>query len=125
MTAIIHVLSDITARKTAEEAQRELAAQRVLNVASDRLRSLGEMVTNIAHELKQPLAGVRGLAEHLLIAIEKEWGTSQERFREKLAHIVEQADRMSHIIEQVRIFAREAGKPDVRPWMSTTWCGPR
>ena len=114
MTAIIQVLSDITARKTAEEAQRNWRPSAFSHIASDRLRSLGEMVTSIAHELKQPLVGVRGLAEHLLIAIEKGWGTSQERFREKLARIVEQADRMSHIIERVRIFAREAGKPEVR-----------
>jgi histidine kinase len=35
--------------------------------------------------------------------------------REKVATIVEQADRMSHIIEHVRIFAREAGKPELLP----------
>ena len=66
------VVEDISQRKQAEEAEqaarRELQAQRVLRIASDRLRSLGEMVTSIAHELKQPLFGVRGLAEHLLIA---------------------------------------------------------
>jgi histidine kinase len=115
VAAIIHVLSDITARKKADDFERELAAQRVLSIAADRLRSLGEMAAAVAHELKQPLVGVRGLAEHLLISVEKGWDTSPEKLREKLKLIMEQADRMTHIIEQVRMFAREAGKPEVRP----------
>jgi C4-dicarboxylate-specific signal transduction histidine kinase len=69
----------------------------------------------MAHELNQPLVGVRGLAEHLLIALERGWPLSPDKLREKLALIVEQADRMSHIIEHVRRFARDAGKPDFRP----------
>jgi len=107
-----------TERKRAEEArkavERELEEQRVLSINSDRLRSLGQMAAGIAHELNQPLVGVRGLAEHLLIAMDRGWDLTEEKMQEKLQLIVEQADRMTHIIEHVRTFAREAGRPDLQ-----------
>ena len=117
-------------RKVAEEALRranegletrvaertsELERQRLLTTRTDRLRSLGEMAAGIAHELNQPLGGIRGLAEHLLLGIKRGWGHSEEQTSEKLQRILEQADRMSHVIEHVRIFARDAGKPETRP----------
>ena len=111
------LLNEIAERRRAEEARRaaeqELEAQRALSMRSDRLRSLGEMAAGIAHELNQPLVGVRGLAEHNLIAMDRGWDLPEEKLRERLAQIVEQADRMVHIIEHVRMFAREAGKADV------------
>ena len=88
--------------------------QRTLSIRSDRLRSLGQMAAGIAHELNQPLVGVRGLAEHILIALERGWELTQEKLKERLTTIVEQADRMSHIIDHVRMFAREAGKPELQ-----------
>jgi len=116
---ICAVARDITERKRTEEALRaaeqELEAQRVLSVHSDRLRSLGEMAAGIAHELNQPLVGVRGMAEHILLSLERRWELSPEILRKRLAGIMEQADRMVHIIENVRLFSREAGKPDLSP----------
>lgn len=98
------------ARKRAEQ---ELETQHQLKMRSDRLRSLGEMAAGIAHELNQPLVGVRGMAEHTLIGLDKGWDLSNDKLRERMDGIVEQADRMVHIIQQVRMFAREAGKPDL------------
>jgi PAS domain S-box-containing protein len=103
---------DITERKKAE---RELEQQRLLVMRSDRLRSLGERAAGIAHELNQPLVGVRGLAEHLLLGQQRNWNLGQQRMREKILRIIEQADRMSHIIEHVRRFACEAGRRQLRP----------
>ncbi len=107
--------SQIRATQMAERMTKELEQQRAVAMRSDRLRSLGEMAAGIAHELNQPLVGVRGLAEHILIAQDRGWNMDARTIREKVATIVEQADRMSHIIEHVRIFAREAGKPELRP----------
>jgi signal transduction histidine kinase len=107
--------SQIRATQIAERMTKELEQQRAVAMRSDRLRSLGEMAAGIAHELNQPLVGVRGLAEHILIAQDRGWNMDARAIREKVATIVEQADRMSHIIEHVRIFAREAGKPELRP----------
>jgi histidine kinase len=102
-------------RAEAEEMRDQLARQRLLTSRADRLRSLGEMAAGVAHELNQPLSGVRGLAEHLLLAHERGWQVAPEGLQQKLRLIVEQADRMSHIIDHVRVFAREAGRPETRP----------
>ena len=116
---VVYIMSDVTASFEAERARQaaehELATQRVLSMAADRLRTLGEMAAAIAHELNQPLSGARGLAEHLLIGMERGWDIPPAKLRERLALIVDQADRMSHIIERVRMFAREAGKLEVHP----------
>ena len=64
---------DITDRRSAEKA---LQSQQAIGIQSDRLRSLGEMSAGIAHELNQPLVGVRGMVEHVLIALERVWDTS-------------------------------------------------
>ncbi len=118
-TEIVGSLVDITQRIEADEArmnaERELEAQRALSIRSDRLRSLGEMAAGIAHELNQPLVGVRGLAEHVLISLDRGWEVSEDKLRDRVRRIVEQADRMVHIIDHIRMFAREAGKPDLCP----------
>lgn len=96
------------ARRKAEKVVKE---QQAKIVHSDRLRALGQMAAGIAHELNQPLVGVRGLAEHLLLAQERGWQMTEAQLREKLALIIEQADRMSHIIDHARLFAKDAASP--------------
>ncbi len=76
---------------------------------SDRLRSLGEMAAGIAHELNQPLAGISGIAEILLMQSEQQRSLEPAKTAERLQVILEQIDRMVHIIDHVRRFAREAG----------------
>ncbi|MBT5828574.1 MAG: HAMP domain-containing protein [Candidatus Latescibacteria bacterium] len=113
--ANIQLRTEISERTQAEEARNqaetELEAQRTRMMHSDRLRSLGEMAAGIAHELNQPLVGVRGFAEHILIGQELKWELKPEALTERMNNIIEQADRMVHIIQHVRLFAREAGKP--------------
>jgi signal transduction histidine kinase len=115
LTGIVFALttSQIRATQMATKMTRQLEQQRAISMRSDRLRSLGEMAAGIAHELNQPLVGVRGLAEHILIAQDRGWNMDAQAIRQKVATIVEQADRMAHIIEHIRIFAREAGKPEL------------
>ncbi|MFC1887151.1 ATP-binding protein, partial [Thermodesulfobacteriota bacterium] len=93
------------------EAETKLEKQRALRIRSDRLRNLGEMAAGIAHELNQPLVGVRGLAELILLEMEDRAEISWEEVRDNVGMIVEQADRMVHIINHVRSFARDAGSP--------------
>lgn len=94
------------------DAEKQLEQQRTLRVRSDRLRSLGEMAAGIAHELNQPLVGVRGLSELILLTMEDEQEISPEEIMHHVGVIVEQADRMVHIINHVRLFARDAGKAE-------------
>jgi signal transduction histidine kinase len=91
-----------------QEAEEELKAQRTLRMRSDRLRSLGEMAAGIAHELNQPLVGVRGFAELILHSMDSGLEISKDVIRSNTATIVQQADRMVHIINHVRLFARDA-----------------
>jgi PAS domain S-box-containing protein len=115
-TVIVGSIIDITQRRQAEaareNAEKELVEQRTLSIRSDRLRSLGEMAAGIAHELNQPLVGVRGLAEHLLVGMDRNWDLSSDKCKEKLKLILEQSDRMSSIIQNIRKFAREADNPE-------------
>jgi len=114
---MVGTLQDITDRVEVEEArdaaERELADQQALSMRADRLRSLGEMAAGIAHELNQPLLGVRGMAQHLLIALDRQWELPTKKLRDRLQKIIEQTDRMSHIIQHVRTFAKEAGRPEL------------
>jgi histidine kinase len=104
----------VKAREAQDLAERQLKEQRALSIASDRLRSLGEMAAGIAHELNQPLVGVRGLAEHIMIGLDRGWKFTDENIQKKVRLIVEQSERMTHIIDHVRVFAKEAGNPEVR-----------
>lgn len=97
----------VQTHRAKEEAERRLEEQRMFTLRSDRLRSLGEMATGVAHELNQPLMGVQGLAEHLLAGLERNWDLSSQESRSHLQKIVEQADRMAHIVEHVRKFSRQ------------------
>ena len=116
---VLAMVREISDHRRAEQAQRaaeeELEAQKALSMRSDRLRSLGEMAAGIAHELNQPLVGVRGLAEHILIGMERGWVLTEDELQERVTRIIEQADRMVHIIRHVRLFAREAGKVEKSP----------
>jgi C4-dicarboxylate-specific signal transduction histidine kinase len=115
---VLVACADIGDLKRAEDARREaerrLEQQRALAVTSDRMRSLGEMAAGIAHELNQPLTGVRGMAEHVMLGLDRDWQFDRDNLRAKAARIVEQTDRMTQIIEHVRMFAKEAGKPELR-----------
>ncbi len=109
---VLEMAINVTKRKKVEaqkeEAERRLEEQRARAILADRLRSLGQMAAGIAHELNQPLLGVRGLAEHILIALERGWKMSEESVRDKANLIIEQSDRMSHVIEHARMFAKGA-----------------
>ena len=98
--------------KKRHEVEIQLEKQQTIRMRSDRLRSLGEMAAGIAHELNQPLVGVRGLAELLLVKMDNRMDVAPEELRRNITRIVEQSDRMVHIINHVRLFAREAGNVD-------------
>jgi len=102
----IDITDRIQMEKARKDAERQLKEQRAKAILSDRLRSLGEMGTGMAHELNQPLLGVRGLAEHILIGFKRGWNIPEETIKEKIQLIIDQTDRMTHVIEHTRLFAR-------------------
>lgn len=87
-TAIRH---DITERKRIEAELREQAA----------LKSLGEMAAVVAHELKNPLAGLRGALE--IIARRMPGDSSDVRI---IKEMVTRIDSLNQMVQDLLVFAR-------------------
>ncbi len=82
---------DVTERKRTEELLRERAA----------LARLGEMAAVVAHEVKNPLAGIRG-------ALQVIGGRMPEKSRERgiIGDIVARLDSLNEIVHDLLVFAR-------------------
>ncbi|MGE3651055.1 MAG: PAS domain S-box protein, partial [Reyranellaceae bacterium] len=98
-----------------DETARRAAEVRLFDAS--RLATLGEMASNIAHEINQPLAVIRlaaeTLSEEFQLAEPEQVPADLRDFAErKLERIANQTERASTIIRDLRIFAR---KPDDQP----------
>lgn len=81
--------------QTVSSELQHLAAQR------DRLQAFGHIAAGIAHEVKNPLGGIRGAAELL-----GQW-SSEERSRDAASLIVGEVDRIRALVDELMVFARE------------------
>jgi PAS domain S-box-containing protein len=101
------ILRDVTeinqAKEREEQHQEELAH-------ASRLSIMGQMTSELAHELNQPLCAIMGNAESSLRAV-KSKETVSEKVASKIETIVKQTDRASKIISRIRHFAvKNTGK---------------
>ncbi len=87
----IAITKDITERKKMEEQL----------IVTDRLASIGELVSGIAHELNNPLTGVIGFSELLL-----ERDVPNE-IREDIAIVHNEAMRAANVVKNLLTFARK------------------
>ena len=94
--SVIILVEDVT-------EQRILEAQIIQN---DKMASIGQLVSGVAHELNNPLTSIAGLAELLL-----ERPPHPEFPREHLRVIHDQAERASRIVRNLLTFARK-GVPE-------------
>ncbi|MEQ1575798.1 MAG: ATP-binding protein [Vicinamibacterales bacterium] len=85
------IRSDITKRKAAEERLREQAA----------LARVGQMAAVVAHEVKNPLAGIKGAVQVLISRRPPDDGE-----RPVMADIVSRIDALNDLIEDLLLFAR-------------------
>jgi len=103
--AVLVYMYDITDRKESEEQRRELSElarkQQEQLVHSTRLAELGEMAASVAHEINQPLTGIRNFARNAVYMLEHEAGSVDE-VKDNLRLISAQVDRASRIISQMR-----------------------
>jgi len=115
--AIMVYMYDITDRKEAEEKRRELLElakiQEEQLVHSSRLAELGEMAAAVAHELNQPLTGIRNFARNAVYMIEEGAGSPDE-VKDNLGLISDQVDRASRIIGQMRELTRRSERQFAR-----------
>jgi PAS domain S-box-containing protein len=100
---------DVTPMREAETRRMELfrlnREQEEQLVHSSRLAELGEMAAAVAHELNQPLTGIRNFARNAAYMIENDAGSTAD-VRNNLNLISDQVDRAARIIQQMRSLAR-------------------
>jgi len=91
VVASVHVTRDITERKKMEEQL----------IVTDRLASIGELASGIAHELNNPLTSVIGFSELLL---DKD---VSEDVKEDLRVVNREAQRTASVVRNLLTFARK------------------
>ena len=87
------------------EVYRDITGQRVLEdkvLQREKLASLGQLVSGIAHELNNPLTAVAGYAQLLLAA------PLPAELQEKARLIMSEAQRAGRVVQNLLLFAREA-----------------
>lgn len=102
---------NITEKKEAEQTRLELSdlarKQQEQLIHSTRLAELGEMAAGVAHELNQPLTGIRNFARNAFYMLDQSVGTTDD-VKSNLRLISEQVDRASKIINQMRELTRKS-----------------
>ncbi len=78
-----------------------------------RQNGLAEMAAGLAHEINQPLGGIRGFAEGLLIGLEEGWDITPAEIREKMQRIITESDRIDDLIQGMRSFADDRARLDI------------
>jgi len=105
--ACLEIANNITHRKKAEkkltDAYQKLKETQEQLIQSGKMAAMGQLSAGISHELNQPLTGIKGFAQTVLMEMDE-----NNPFKKDLQRIVEQADRMDKIIKHVRFFARKS-----------------
>ncbi len=96
--ALASDVSKAIERLDAQRARTRLVQERLLQ--SEKMSSVGQLVSGVAHELNNPLTGIMGFAQLLLL------GDLEDGARRQVETIYQEADRASKIVSNLLTFAR-------------------
>jgi signal transduction histidine kinase len=88
----IAIVRDVTSLVELENRLRE----------QDRLAAVGRLAAQVAHEIKNPLAGLRGACEVMMTRLERDSG------KEIAEEMVRQIDRLNRTVEDLLLFSRRS-----------------
>lgn len=91
------------------ETEKILVAQRQAASATAKMAALGEMASGVAHEINNPLAIIRGRADHLLTLLEH-GPVEMDRLKSDLHRMQVTTDRIARIIKGLRAFSRDSSR---------------
>jgi signal transduction histidine kinase len=86
-----------------EQANKSLRETQAQLIQASKMAAMGQFGAGVAHELNQPLAGISGYTDLLLLKMEQE--TPEWRYAKK---IEDQCVRMTKIVNNLRTFARQS-----------------
>jgi len=89
-------IRDISQRKKLEKNQ----------IHADRMASLGEMASGIAHEINQPLNTISLVVDNVLFEATKDDNIGNDYLKKKSEKIFENITRIRNIIDHIRAFSR-------------------
>jgi len=96
-SGFVTITEDITERKRAEEREKKLRDELYL---SSRLAAIGELAAGVAHEINNPLTVILGFSQRVLRQ------TTDDKLRQELEIICNQALRTAQVVENLLTFAR-------------------
>ena len=96
-TGFVTITEDVTELKRAEEREKKLRDELYL---SSRLAAIGELASGVAHEINNPLTVILGFSQRVLRQ------TTDDKLRQALEIICNQALRTAQVVENLLTFAR-------------------
>lgn len=106
----LNLIKDLDGKPTAlmaviRDTSKSKAIQQQM-IHTERMASIGEMATGIAHEINQPLNIISLGLENLLVEISKSDSVDPEYFHKKAKLIFNNITRITYIIDHVKTFSR-------------------
>lgn len=89
-----------------EQVLESLEQEKIKNIQSSKLASLGEIAAGLAHEINNPLSVIIGRSEILMSGLTTESGLNESEIIKHVGKIGEVAQRISNIVNSIRRISR-------------------